>query len=213
MNTRSAFAALLGLALLTGLTTTAIAGAQDKEKKNDAVKAAIGEPAPDFTLTDTEGKSHRLSDYKGKIVVLQWINPQCPVCRRVWSDGLVGSMRDEMKKVAPDIVHLTINSTHFMEPSQSAAYLKEHKIDVPALDDRAGTVGRLYGARTTPHMYVIDQKGILRYDGAFDDDARGREDSGTTNYVVNAVKQIVAGETVTPDTTRPYGCSVKYGKN
>jgi peroxiredoxin len=179
----------------------------DQEKK--APTAKVGEPAPDFTLQDAAGKSYRLADYKGKIVVLQWINPDCPVCRRVNSTGRVADMLTKVRETDENVVHLTINSTYYMEAEKSAAYLEKHKIDAPALIDQDGKVGKLYDARTTPHMYVIDAEGVLRYDGAFDDDRRG-DASEPTNYVVEAVSRISAGDTVSPDKTRPYGCSVKY---
>jgi peroxiredoxin len=175
-----------------------------------ATAAAIGEPAPAFTLADSTGRSHSLADYKGKIVVLQWINPDCPVCRRVHSTGLVTAMRKRLDTITPGVVHLAINSTHYMEPSVGAAYLKKNKIDAPVLIDRDGKVGHLYGAKRTPHLYVIDAKGVLRYQGAIDDDDRGSKGDQATNYVVQAVQQIVAGETVAPDMTRSYGCTVKY---
>jgi peroxiredoxin len=175
-----------------------------------ATAAAIGEPAPVFTLADSTGRSHSLADYSGKIVVLQWINPDCPVCRRVSSTGLVTAMRKRLEAITPGVVYLAINSTHYMEPSVGAAYLKTNKIDAPVLIDRDGKVGHLYGAKRTPHMFVIDAKGVLRYQGAIDDDDRGSKGDQATNYVVQAVQQMVAGETVAPDMTRSYGCSVKY---
>ncbi|MHC4081740.1 MAG: redoxin domain-containing protein, partial [Planctomycetota bacterium] len=172
--------------------------------------AEIGEPAPAFTLADSTGKSHALADYRGKIVVLQWINPDCPVCRRVCSTGLATAMRKQLDEITPGVVHLAINSTHYMEPSVGEAYLKTHKIDAPVLIDRDGKVGHLYGAKRTPHLFVIDAEGVLRYQGAIDDDQRGDKGEKATNYVVQAVRQIVAGETVAPDITRSYGCTVKY---
>jgi peroxiredoxin len=172
--------------------------------------AEIGEPAPAFTLADSTGKSHALADYRGKIVVLQWINPTCPVCRRVCSTGLVTAMRKQLDEITPGVVYLGINSTHYMEPSVGEAYFKTHKIDAPVLIDRDGKVGHLYGAKRTPHLFVIDAEGVLRYQGAIDDDQRGDKGEKATNYVVQAVRQIVAGETVAPDITRSYGCTVKY---
>ena len=171
--------------------------------------AKIGEAAPDFSLTDTDGKTHKLSDYKGKVVVLQWINPDCPVCRRVMSTGIVSAMMKDVKQVDPTVVQLMINSTHYMDAEESAKYREKHEVAAPALIDKDGKVGRMYNARTTPHMFVIDAAGILRYEGAIDDDPRGGN-SKRMNYVVNAVTQIKAGETVAPDSTRAYGCSVKY---
>ncbi|MCZ6834340.1 MAG: redoxin domain-containing protein, partial [Planctomycetota bacterium] len=131
--------------------------------------------------------------------------------RRVSGSGLMGKMHKQSKAIDSDVVFLAINSTNYMEANKSAPYLKKHKLEMPALIDQDGTVGKLYGARTTPHVYVIDGEGVLRFQGAFDNDPSGGEEEAT-NYVVNAVKQIAAGETVTPDYVKPYGCSVKYKK-
>jgi len=142
-------------------------------------------------------------------VVLQWINYDCPVCRRVMETGVERDMIKALKKQDEDIVILAINSTRNLDAARTMSYLKDNKIDATAaLLDKDGTVGKLYGARTPPHLYVIDKEGVLRYNGAIDN-GNGRE-RGDMNYVVNAVKKIVNGETVSPDTTRPYGCSVKY---
>ncbi|MFK7959381.1 MAG: redoxin domain-containing protein [Phycisphaerales bacterium] len=175
--------------------------------------AAIGQPAPNFTLTAANGSKVSLEQYAGKIVVLQWINPECPVCRRVTSSGRVNAMQAELAKLDDEVVHLTINSTAKMDPKVSATYLAAHDLKIPALIDADGTVGKLYAARTTPHMYVIDKAGVLRYQGAIDDDMGGRKGDAATNYVVNAVRMITTGETVTPDATQPYGCSVKYARD
>ena len=174
--------------------------------------AVIGKLAPNFTLKDASDETYTLADYKGKVVVLQWINPGCPVCRRVHTTDVVENMTKELKRLDADIVLLDINSTRDMDAKASAKYLKDHDSATPGLDDHAGTVGRLYGAKTTPHLYVIDQEGILRYSGAIDDDPSGAKGEAAVNYVVNAVSQIKAGETVAPDSMKPYGCSVKYAK-
>ena len=105
-----------------------------------------------------------------------------------------------------------INSTHFQTAEDTGTYLKEYKMTSAGLIDSDGAVGRLYGARTTPHMYVIDKKGVLQYSGAFDDDRRGQKGDDATNYAVNAIRQLAAEEKVSPNTTTPYGCSVKYKK-
>lgn len=182
------------------------------EKKAEMTKAEVGKAAPNFTLKTTEGKDWSLTDAKGKTVVLEWCNPNCPACQGVTSNGTVSSMLTELKKLDSNIVVVFINSSAADQKSLdgTAAYLKEHHIDVPALLDTEGSVGHLYGARTTPHCFVIDDKGVLRYQGAIDD-AKGAQ-KATMNYVVNAVKQIKANETVSPDTTTSYGCGVKYKK-
>jgi len=208
MNTRRTFLSMLGVAALM----TAGAAFAATTTVDDA-KAKIGEPAPNFTLADTEGAEYTLGDYKGKIVVLQWINPQCPVCRRVTSSGLTKNMIKAPKAMDEDLVYLTINSSANQPPEMSAKYLKTNKVDAPALIDADGTVGHMYGARTTPHVFVIDGQGILRYQGAFDSDPQGNKKKGRVNYAVNAVKQILAGDTVEPDYVKSYGCGVKYARD
>jgi peroxiredoxin len=185
---------------------------QNPAPVNAEVNAAVGKAAPAFTLNDRNGQVHSRTDYAGKIVILQWINPDCPICRRVHATGLVKAMKQRLAEISSDVVHLTINSTHYMEPSVGAEYLKTNKIDAPLLIDRDGAVGHLYAAKTTPHMFVIDAKGVLRYQGAIDDDPHGRKGEEAMNYVVQAVQQIAAGETVSPDQTQAYGCTVKYAK-
>lgn len=209
--------ALIGMIALTLTATTATAQGlgigtreADRPEAETAPKVAkVGEKAPNFTLKDANGREYSLSDFAGKNVVLQWINSECPVCVRVSTDGTVKNMVEELKKVDPKVVHLAIDSTNWHDAENGAKYLKEHEIKAPALSDKDGAVGRMYGARTTPHMFVIDAEGVLRYSGAIDDDRSGRKED-KTNYVVNALTQIKAGETVAPDQTRPYGCSVKY---
>ena len=204
-------AALSVTGVLSAQTSTSPNAPPSEVKPKAQAKAQVGEAAPDFTVKDAEGKEHKLSDYKGKIVVLQWVNPDCPICRRVHEQGLVQDMRTQLKELDPEVVHLAINTTYDMEAEKSAKYLARHKIDSPVLIDQEGTVGRLYGAKTTPHLFVIDQEGVLRYDGAIDDDSpRGTKGKSAKNYAVNAVRQIVEGETVIPDSTTPYGCNVKY---
>jgi peroxiredoxin len=208
----------IALVVALGLVTSLANGQQmagsppATTKAAKAEKAKLGERAPEFALKDADGKTHRLSDYEGKIVVLQWINPGCPVCKGCMNSGAVATMLSECKQADAEFVFLPINSTHFMEAKDTAAYLKKHKIDTPGLIDRDGTVGHLYGAKTTPHVFVIDKAGILRYDGAIDSARRGGDDAETVNYTVMAVRAVSAGETVSPDKTKPYGCGVKYDK-
>jgi peroxiredoxin len=210
INSPRRLLSLFGLSLLV-LGASAAAAPQSAAPEKPA-KAEIGKPAPDFTLKDTNGKSYTLSDFRGKNVVLEWINPDCPYCRRVMSTGVVANMLKELRSIDKDIVYFAINSTHYMSAEDTAKYLERNKIEAPGLVDQDGEVGRRYGARTTPHLFVIDRKGILRYNGAIDDDVRGTKGEKATNYVVNAVRQIENGQAVAPDTTRPYGCSVKYAK-
>lgn len=172
-------------------------------------KAEIGKPAPDFTLPDTEGTNVTLSSFRGRLVILQWINPDCPVCKRVITTGVVKNMLAAVRSLAEDAVFLPISTTPKMTSAKIAAYLKENEIPAKGLMDNEGRVGRLYEARTTPHLFVIDKEGVLRYQGAIDNDPAGKKQE-VENYVVKAVKALVAGQPVSPETTKPYGCSVKY---
>ena len=180
----------------------------------DDVKAAkVGDQAPDFKLTDIAGTEHSLKDHAGKIVVLEWVNPGCPVCKAAHQDGRIPNMIKELK--AEGVVYLAVNSTWNTTAEDNAAALKKYGIEYDVLLDNDGVVGKSFGAKTTPHLYVIDTKGVLRYQGALDNvgpSGKVKEGETVTNYALNAVKQIKAGETVTPDSTQPYGCSVKYAK-
>ena len=201
-------AALAAVLILTGMTALAA----DKETN----KAELNEKAPAFKLTDLANKSHALADYKGKIVVLEWFNPDCPFCVGVYKNGVVEDTLKALKKIDKDIVYLAVNSSAHREESDIRTSSKKHlkkfeQENIPVLVDYNGAVGRSFGARTTPHMFVIDKKGILRYEGAFTDDPRGKKNDAM-NYVINAVKQLEAHETVSPDRVKPWGCSVKYQK-
>jgi peroxiredoxin len=174
-------------------------------------KAVVGEPAPDFKLEDETGEVHQLSDHEGKTVVLEWTNPDCPYVERHYNKA--ETMTKTMKKLggAEKVAWLTVDSTHSNTPKESEKWKKKQGFDYPILQDKEGQVGKIYGAKTTPHMYVIDKEGVLRYKGAIDDDPRGKKDyEKRTNYVTNAVMALRNGKDVSPKTTDPYGCSVKY---
>jgi len=173
----------------------------------------IGEPAPDFELKDLNGKSVKLSDFKGKYVVLEWINPNCPfVVRHYEKDGM-GALQEEIAK--NDVVWLTINSTNpshkdYETPERlSEIYAKWKSKAASNLMDSDGAVGKKYDAKTTPHMYVIGKDGKLLYQGAIDDDPRGNKDS-RIQYVRAALNEAMKGRKIVNTTTTPYGCSVKY---
>lgn len=170
--------------------------------------AVVGKPAPSFELPDEAGKTHKLSDYKGKTVVLEWTNPGCPVVQRHYDSK---TMHDVSAKLGADVVWLAIDSSHTVKPEDSAQWKKDNAMAWPVLQDPAGTTGVAYGAKTTPHMYVIDAEGVLRYAGAIDDDPHGKKEKGErVNYVVEAVEAIAAGKDVATPETKAYGCSVKY---
>jgi peroxiredoxin len=197
----------LGLALLL-LVVTATASA---ERRPEA-KATVGRAAPSFSLPDTNGRTCDLADAAGRIVVIEWINTDCPYVKRHYIDGAMLEVYRMVQAVAPDTVWIAIDSTKDATAQDRAAWREKHGVPYPVLLDSDGTVGRLYNARRTPHMFVIDAKGVLRYHGAIDDDRLGlKPRSEVTNYVVDAVRQITSEQTVTPSFVKPYGCSVKYG--
>lgn len=173
----------------------------------------IGKPAPAFTLTDIAGTSHTLSDFKGKVVVLEWTNPGCPFVQRVYRDGLMTAAQKEF--VQKGVVWLVINSTNtthrdYLSPEALKERFAEWKAGFSALlMDSDGKVGKQYDAKTTPHMFIIDKGGTLVYNGAIDDDPRGEKDV-KVNYVRDALSALLAGKAVSTSVTKPYGCSVKY---
>jgi len=168
---------------------------------------AIGAPAPDFTLTDENGKTHTLSQYKGKTVVLEWTNPDCPYVKRHAEKRTMHTLAAAFTK--RDVVWLAVNSTHSNTAEKSRAYRAEKGLPYPTLQDASGSVGKLYGAKTTPHMFVIDQAGVLRYMGAIDDDPHGDAEK-PSSYVESALTAVTSGTAPASSSTKPYGCSVKY---
>lgn len=178
--------------------------------------AEVGKPAPDFTGTDITGKTVRLSDYKGKIVVLESYNQDCPYCHNQFRTGAMQDLQKEM--TAKGVIWLMVNSvnphnsSHRTPEEARAEWAKEGLHATTWIDDSSGAIGHLYGMRTTPDMFVIDKSGALVYDGAIDDEADTEHNPRTAhNYVRAAVGQIMAGEKVTVSQTKPYGCAVKYG--
>lgn len=176
----------------------------------------IGAPAPAFTATDVNGKSHSLADYKGKTVVLEWNNPECPFVKKHYGSGNMQALQAAAAK--DGVVWLTVNSSADgtqgnMKPQAAKQWLAAQKAAPAAyLLDEKGTVGRLYEAKTTPHMYVIDPKGTLVYMGGIDDKPTANPDDIKTarNYVTAALTSVKAGQPVADTVTKPYGCSVKY---
>lgn len=194
------------------LALAGAAGAAPPEAPK-AMGAQVGKPAPDFTLTDTEGAEHHLSDYRGKTVVLEWFNPDCPFVKKHHQKNK--TMAATYKKFAGEnLVWMAINSGapgkqgNGVDRNRKA--IQEYGIAYPVLLDEKGEVGRLYGAKTTPHMFVIDASGTLVYAGAIDDNASPGT-LGETNYVAGCLTALAADGKVEPRETKSYGCSVKYG--
>ena len=169
--------------------------------------AQVGQPAPAFSVKDESGKVRQLSEYKGKVVVLEWTNPECPFVQRHYK---AQTMTKTLQGVdASKVVWLAVDSSAGHTPESAKAWKQQQGFSYPVLLDGEGRAGQAYGAKTTPHMYVIDEKGVLRYAGAIDDDARGKSEKAT-NHVKAAVDALLTGKPVPASTTEPYGCSVKY---
>jgi peroxiredoxin len=204
------FAALC-LGALLGVTVSA--------QNTSSGPATIGQPAPNFTLQGGDGKTHSLADYQGKFVVLEWTNPNCPFVHKFYDSGTMQKLQKE--ETAKGVAWLRINSSAeghdgYQTATDIAAYEKENRVaSTESLLDPNGQVGHTYGARTTPHMFVIDPKGVLIYAGGIDDTPSADPATIATakNYVTAALDEAMAGKPVTTPTARPYGCSVKYASN
>ena len=177
--------------------------------------ASVGQKAPDFTATDTQGKSHKLSDFKGKHVVLEWTNPGCPFVVKHYG----GNMQALQKEfTAKGVVWLSVNSTaasaaDYLPPAKLTAWNAEKKAAPTAtLVDDSGKLGQLYSAKTTPHMYIINPQGVLVYAGAIDSVPSARVDDvkTATNYIRQGLNEALSGKAISTSSTRAYGCSVKY---
>jgi thioredoxin-related protein len=181
-----------------------------------AFAVKVGDPAPGFSATDSNGKQQRLADYKGKYVVLEWHNQGCPYTRKHYESGNMQRLQKEW--TGKGVVWLTVISSApgtqgFVTPTQENEYLKTMKAEPTAvLMDPGGSLGHLYAAKTTPHMFIIDPSGNLIYNGAIDDHPTSDQSdiASSKNYVSTALQEAMNGKPVTEAATRPYGCSVKY---
>lgn len=173
------------------------------------VAAQVGAPAPDFTLEDQDGNKVSLSDFSGKVVVLEWFNFDCPFVQRHHKAGTMAKLAEKFE--GKHVVWLGINSTHYATQADNKKYQKEWNLGYPILADNSGKVGKLYDAKTTPHMYIIDKNGKLVYNGGIDDDPQGESETAS-NYVETALNELVADTPVSVAESKPYGCSVKYAE-
>lgn len=177
--------------------------------------ASVGRPAPDFTLMDTAGQPVRLSQFKGQPVVLEWNNPGCPFVRKHYQGNMQALQKDFTRR---GVAWLAINSTEetsadHLSPPQLARWMQDKGASPSAtLMDEDGTVGKLYGARVTPHMVIVDARGLLAYAGAIDSipSARVADIEKATNHVRQGLTELLAGQAVSTPTSQAYGCSIKY---
>ncbi len=176
----------------------------------------VGKAAPDFSLTDAKGQTHSLSQYKGKYVVLEWFNPQCPFVKKHYGSGNMQKLQEEF--TSKGVVWLTINSSApgtwgNLTPEQAEEKMTEWKTHQTALLlDPEGKAGRAYGAKNTPNMVVINPEGEIVYEGAIDSKATPNpaDIPNSTNYVRAALDESLGGKSVTTAKTKPYGCAVEY---
>lgn len=180
-----------------------------------AAAVEVGKPAPDFTATDITGKTIHLGDYKGKIVILESYNQDCPYCHNQYKTGAMQELQRDL--ATKGVVWLLVDSVNkhnfsYRTPKQAQAELTGQKMDVTAwIDDSSGAIGHLYDMKTTPDMYVINKDGILVYQGAIDNQPDPFHNPLTANnYVSDAVNDLLANKPVAVTETKPYGCSVKY---
>jgi len=211
--------AVIGMAALAGYSVQAgnENAAQAKVKASGEMQtAALNEPAPDFTLTDANGKTHSLSDFAGKYVVLEWINFDCPFVKAQYNSGNMPAL--QQKYTAEGAIWLSICSSapdkqgHFSGSALTKRIADENSHATAYLVDSDGAVGRMYKAKTTPHMFVINPKGVLVYAGAIDSKPTTDPEAvkSSTNYVAAALDASMAGKAIEVPTSQPYGCSVKY---
>lgn len=181
-----------------------------------AAEIQPGKPAPDFTGTDATGKQHTLSSLKGKVVVLEWINEGCPYVNKHYGTSNMQTLQKDA--TGQGVVWLAVASSakgeqgHWTGPQASKWMADKKAVASAVLLDDEGKIGRLYDAKTTPHMYVIDKDGMLAYAGAIDDKPTASRDDvkGARNYVREALAAVAEGKSVSPSSTRAYGCTVKY---
>ncbi|NJD18864.1 MAG: thioredoxin family protein [Gemmatimonadetes bacterium] len=202
--------------VLLGALALGLAAVLSSPATLDAQAPAIGKAAPAFTLPDTKGTQHSLSQYAGKYVVLEWLNYDCPYVKKHYSSGNIPGQQQKWRDKG--VVWLAIVSSapgtqgYFEPAAMDARTASDGSKASAVLLDPSGKVGHAYDARTTPHMYVIDPQGILRYMGGIDDKptARVEDLAGATQLADKALEELFAGKPVSTPTSRPYGCSVKY---
>lgn len=202
--------------LMAAMAVSLLAAPAWAEDTAESARAAVGQPAPDFTATDTNGTEVKLSDLKGKIVVLEWTNHECPYVQKHYGTGNMQKLQTEAAKdgiVWMSIVSSAAGKEGYTTPEEANSIMAEQDAHpLHKILDPDGTIGKLYDAKTTPDMYVIDQNGILAYSGAIDDNKSFKPETvdGAKNYVVEALTALKNGKPVEISETQPYGCGVKY---
>jgi peroxiredoxin len=174
----------------------------------ESTKAAIGSTAPQFSLQDQNGKTVSLSDFSGKTIVLEWVNLECPFVQRHYEAKTMINLATSYS--TKGVVWIAINSTHTADNAGNKNWVSQNNLTYPILNDSHGDVGKAYGSKSTPDMFIIDSTGKLVYEGAIDNDPAGDKSSDRINYVQKALDEVLAGKAVSTPQTKSYGCSVKY---
>ncbi|HEX7154344.1 MAG TPA: thioredoxin family protein [Thermoanaerobaculia bacterium] len=214
MNRKLIVTSLLALSLLVAVGCEL--DADEYVRPASYVAPAVGKAAPEFKAVDTNGKTHALSQYRGKWVVLEWLNHQCPYVRKHYDNNVMQAL--QKKYADKGVVWLSIvssapgNQGHYSNDKANALTKEKGASPSAVLIDEAGTVGRMYDARTTPHMFVVNPQGTLVYMGGIDDkpSARASDLQGARPHVDMALQEAMAGKPVSVPSSQPYGCSVKY---
>jgi peroxiredoxin len=186
--------------------------AELKIDPNPAQALDVGKKLPAFKLKDTDGKMVDFATFKGKIVVLAWLDPASKDCERFGKDGLVAKLAKDLKAIKDDVVFLPVTSSDGVDAKAFAKFLEDAKVEAKGLMDSDGKYGKSIGVKWTPEAFVIDATGVLRYTGAVDDDADGKKAEKAVNYVTAAVKAIVDGKPVEVPSVKPYGGDIKFKK-
>ncbi len=191
---------LFALALMATASFTGFASAEAK----------VGEAAPAFSLQDQDGKAVSLDEHKGKVVVLEWFNEECPFVVKHYKTGNMNALA--AKYAEKDVVWIAVNSSNFTTNDKNKAIAEKWSIKHPILNDANGATGKAYDAKTTPDMFIINKDGKVAYKGAIDSikDSDSESIAKATNYVAKALDEVLADTAVSQAETKPYGCSVKY---
>jgi peroxiredoxin len=197
---------ILTMLIILAVSIMIFSGCESKSPGDDPKPGKI---APGFTLINYDGKTISLSDYKGKIVVLEWFNYECPFVKYHYEKvKTMTTLADKYKDKS--VVWLAINSTSHLMADKNKEFVDQYRISYPILDDKTGRTGRAYGAKTTPHMFIVDTGGKIAYSGAIDNSPLDEKKEGVINYVDKALLELTMDKSVRISNTAPYGCSVKY---
>ena len=197
---------ILTMLIILAMSIITLCGCESKEPRTES---ETGKTTLEFTLTNYDGGIISLSDYKGKIVVLEWFNYECPFVKYHYEKAkTMSELANKYKD--KNVIWLAINSTGHLTTQKNREFADKHKLTYPILDDRTGKTGLAYGAKTTPHMFIMDTDGKIVYSGAIDNSPLGKKEEVVINYVDKALAEIISDKTVSISNTDPYGCSVKY---